>query len=194
MLFSSKGRKLDAGEKGGKMRAPNCRSCGRPVQQENRFCPYCGARHPASADWKGTGFEWKSKTLIFGYPLVHVAFGRDENGKIRVAKGCLAVGQFGIGLITVAQVGFGALFGLGQVMVGMTAIAQFAVTALFGLGQFATGYAAIGQFALGYYGLAQFGLARHLWSMDTRDPEAARFFTEWASQLGLSIGRWFRRG
>jgi len=146
------------------------------------------------AEWNGTGFEWKSKTLVCGYPLVHIAFGRDANGKIRVAKGVVAVGQFGMGLITIAQIGFGVLFGLGQVMVGTTAIAQIAITALFGLGQFATGYAAIGQFALGYYGLAQFGLARHLWSMDTRDPEAARFFIDWASKAGLYIAKWFGQG
>ncbi|MBN1893010.1 zinc-ribbon domain-containing protein [bacterium] len=176
------------------MQKMKCRRCGHEVLADNRFCPFCGAGNPAAADWKGSGFEWKSTTTVCGYPLVHIAFGRDENGKIRVAKGVLAVGQFGIGLITVAQIGFGAFFGIGQVMVGTAAVAQVAVTALFGLGQFATGYAAIGQFALAYYGLAQFGLARHLWSTDTRDPEAARFFIEWASKLGLSIGRWFGRG
>ena len=43
----------------------------------------------------GWGYEYKSKQTLFGWPLVHVAFGRDAKGKLRVAKGVIAVGQFG---------------------------------------------------------------------------------------------------
>jgi hypothetical protein len=113
---------------------------------------------------------------VYGYPLIHVAFGKDGRGKFKVAKGVIAIGQFGIGVITVAQIGVGLLFGFGQVMIGLTALAQVAIAGLMGVGQFASGYVAIGQIVLAQIGLAQFGLAEALWSPSRRDPEAVEFF------------------
>jgi hypothetical protein len=115
---------------------------------------------------------------VYGYPVIHIAFGRDGFGRIRVAKGLIAIGQYAIGLITVAQFGVGLLFAFGQFVIALTAIGQFAITALFGIGQFATGYVAIGQFAVGYYALAQIGFAPHLWTIDHKDVEAVRFFSQ----------------
>jgi hypothetical protein len=123
-----------------------------------------------------------------GYPFIHVAFGRDRQGRRRVAKGVIAIGQFGIGLITVAQVGVGILFGFGQVMFGLTAVAQVAITALFAVGQVAVGYAAIGQIAVGVYALAQFGVAEYLWSVDQRDPAAVEFFQNLWEQIRALFG------
>lgn len=158
------------------MALTRCRECQKQISDQAELCPHCGIRFPARKEWKGTGYEWKSNYTVYGYPLVHIAFGRDAQNRLRVAKGVIAIGQFGIGLITFAQVGIGILFGFGQLMFGLTAIAQVAITPLFGAGQFATGYVAIGQIALGYYALAQFGFAEHLWSTATRDPQALEFF------------------
>jgi len=155
-----------------------CRECQREISTEASNCPHCGAPFPARKKWQGRGFEWKSKQTFYGYPLVHVAFGRDAQNRIRVAKGVIAIGQFGIGLITFAQFGVGILFGFGQFILGITGLAQFAITAFFGVGQFATGYVAIGQFALGYYALAQLGFAKYLWSASMRHPEAVEFFRQ----------------
>ena len=130
---------------------------------------------------------------FYGYPLVHIAFGRDAHGKLRVARGVIAIGQFAIGLITIAQFGIGLLFGFGQFILGLTALAQFAVAALFGLGQIATGYIAVGQVVLAYYGLAQAGFAKYIWSSARKDPEAAEFFRQLAEKIGLSIDRFFSR-
>ncbi len=152
-----------------------CRECAQPISVQAAACPHCGAPFPAKKDWGG-GFEWKSAATVYGYPLIHIAFGRDKNRKVKVAKGVIAIGQFGIGLITFAQFGVGILFGLGQFMVGLTAIAQVAITGLFGIGQIATGYVAIGQLALGYYALCQLGLAKFILTADHKDPEAVRFF------------------
>jgi len=163
----------------------NCRACGREVSLEAQWCPHCGAPRPAVQDYTGTGFEWKSSRTILGLPLVHVAFGRDARGKIKVAKGIVAIGQFAIGLITVAQFGIGLLFGFGQFILGMFAVAQFALAAIFGVGQVATGYAAIGQVVFAYYGLAQIGMAHYLWSPGVKDNEAARFFVDL-----YDFGRW----
>lgn len=154
-----------------------CRECQQQISTQAQTCPHCGIRFPAREMGTGTGYEWKSRYTIYGYPLVHIAFGRDARRRLRVAKGVIAIGQFGIGLVTFAQFGVGILFGFGQCILGLTAIAQCAITPLFGAGQFATGYVAIGQFALGYYALAQFGFAGHLWSVATKDPEALEFFT-----------------
>ncbi|UCG30401.1 MAG: zinc ribbon domain-containing protein [candidate division WOR-3 bacterium] len=155
-----------------------CRECQNEISTEAVNCPHCGAPFPAKKKWAGRGFEWRSKQTFYGYPLIHVAFGRDAQNKIRVAKGVIAVGQFGIGLVTFAQFGIGLLFGFGQFMLGLTGIAQFAVAGLFGIGQFATGYVAIGQFALGYYALAQVGFGKFIWSQAVKDPEAMEFFRQ----------------
>jgi hypothetical protein len=152
-----------------------CGECGAKVSPEALACPHCGALL-AKKSWVGYGFEWKSGRTCCGYPLVHVALGRDSLGRLRVAKGVIAIGQFAVGLITVAQFGVGVVFGFGQFILGFTALAQFAFAALLGVGQIATGYAAVGQIVLAYYGLGQIGLGEFLWSMHRRDPEAVQFF------------------
>ena len=122
------------------------------------------------------GFEYKTKAEIRGWPLVHIAFGRDADGKLRVAKGIIAIGQFGIGLITFAQIGVGLLFGFGQFMAGLLAIGQFGLGVIMGIGQFATGHVAIGQIAVGDWVLAQAGLGIHRWTSATHDPQAVAYF------------------
>jgi len=137
--------------------------------------------------WRG--YQWRTKAEILGWPLVHVAWGRDKlTGRLLVAKGVIAVGQFAIGLITIAQFGIGFLFAFGQFTGGWLAIGQFAVGVYFGLGQFATGMTAIGQFALGEYVLAQIGYGKHVWSVGVKDPEAIDHFRnllEYLKNLGL---------
>lgn len=171
------------------MNLSSCRECKKEVSPNARSCPHCGAPQPANQTWNGWGFDWKSKTSYYGWPLVHVSVGKDRNGRLRVAKGWIAIGQFGIGAVTIAQFGVGVVFGFGQVILGTTAIAQIAVALLFGMGQLATGYIAVGQIVFGYYGLCQAGLAAHLWSQKFRDPEAVRFFKQLAEYAGSNILR-----
>lgn len=167
------------------MALTRCRECRREVSTEARTCPHCGVPYPARKEWKGWGIDWKSEATLYGYPLVHIAFGRDPQGRLRVAKGIVAIGQFAIGVITIAQFGIGLLFGFGQFIFGLTAVAQFAVAFIFGLGQFATGYVAVGQLALAYYGLAQVGFAKYVWSAGRKDIEAMEFFRQLAEKLEL---------
>lgn len=130
-----------------------CRVCRKEVAQEAHACPHCGARFPAQLEWSGTGYEYKSKATLWGWPLVHVAVGRDAKGKLRVARGIIAIGQFGIGAITIAQFGVGFLFGLGQFMLAPISI-----------GQFAAGLIAIGQFGFGLLygaGMISSGIVSH---------------------------------
>jgi hypothetical protein len=153
-----------------------CRECGRQVSTDAFSCPHCGAPRPTVREWRGTGFEWTSKTKILGIPLVHVAFGRGKTGRLRVAKGVVAIGQFAVGLVTVAQFGVGILFGFGQFVLGIAVVAQFATGLILGIGQIATGVVAIGQVVLGVYGLCQAGLAKYMWSASRVDMEAVALF------------------
>ena len=95
-----------------------CRECSREVSTQAWVCPHCGAPRPAQPDWNGWGIDWASPATLFGLPLVHVAVGRDAYGKLRVAKGIVAIGQFAVGVITIAQFGVGLLFFNGRSLLG----------------------------------------------------------------------------
>lgn len=121
------------------------------------------------------GLEWKTRRTLCGLPLVCVSFGRDENGRIRIAKGIVAIGQVAIGAITIAQFGVGVIFSFGQAVFGLFALGQLAVG--FGaVGQVACGYLALGQIALGVYAMAQIGWASFLWSGARQDMEVLSIF------------------
>ena len=182
--------------RGEKMALVECPECGTSVSEKAASCPKCGYPMKPAADMAiltrrfMRGYEWKSKTEILGWPLIHIAAGRNkETGKLYVAKGIIAIGQFGIGVITIAQFGIGLLFGLGQFVGGAIAIGHFAFGIYFGLGQFATGITAIGQFAFGRYVRAHLGYGKYVWSTQIRDSQAVEYFSNmWQSILGL-IGR-----
>jgi hypothetical protein len=121
---------------------------------------------------KRRGINWKSRASLFGVPLVHVAFGRDAHGRIRVAKGFIAIGRFAVGAITFAQFGVGIIFGFGQVVLGIATIGQVSVGLLVAVGQIAAGTVAIGQAAVGLYAVGQVGLGTYVWTPRRCDMEA----------------------
>jgi hypothetical protein len=116
-----------------------CRECRHEVSEQAFACPHCGAPVPAKEKWDGWGYEYKSQTTLFGLPLVHISFKFRPNRTPVVAKGIVAIGQFGCGVITVAQFGIG----------------------VFGLCQFALAGFAVAQFAFAYSLIAQIGLYVH---------------------------------
>jgi len=120
-----------------------CRDCLQPTGGSAQVCPHCGAPKPANHAWNGTGYEYKSSNTLFGLPLVHIAFGRDKRGKLRTAKGVIAIGQFARGIITIAQFGYGVI-----------CIAQFGV-GFFCLGQFILAAAAIAQIPIALVAIGQ---------------------------------------
>ena len=114
-----------------------CRDCQREISEQAMACPHCGAPFPAREKWDGWGFEYKTKTELFGLPLLHVSFKYRPNRMPVPARGVFAVGQFACGIFVLSQ------FGLGVVSVSQFAVAGFA------LAQFAAAYALIAQ--LGVY-------------------------------------------
>ncbi len=109
-----------------------CRECNHEVSERARACPSCGAPSPAKSDFDGYGFEWISPVTLFGLPLVHVSFKYHSKGTEGrragpvVARGIVAIGQFGYGVVCIAQFGIG-LIGIGQFTLAGFAVAQFAV-------------------------------------------------------------------
>lgn len=103
----------------------SCRACNHQVSDQAASCPNCGAPYPARERWDGYGFEYRSQSTFFGWPLVHISFKYRPNRVPVVAKGFIAVGQFGIGVINISQFGIG-LFSLGQFTIAGYALAQFA--------------------------------------------------------------------
>ncbi len=90
-------------------------------------------------------YEYKSKTTIFGIPLVHVNVG----GRFRtsVAKGIVAIGDVSIGVVAIGGVAFG-LFTIGGIAIGALAIGGVAIGGV-AIGGVAIGGIAIGAVAIG---------------------------------------------
>ncbi|MGB6067378.1 MAG: hypothetical protein WBG50_21440 [Desulfomonilaceae bacterium] len=135
-----------------------------------------------------SGFEWKSRAVLFGIPLICIAFGRDGRGRLRVAKGFLAVGQCAFGGIVIAQFGAG-IVAVGQFVLGLFAFGQLALAVVLAVGQIAGGLLAIGQVVVGLYGLGQIGWADYLWSSGRTDMEAVATFSQIKMTL-LGQGGW----
>jgi hypothetical protein len=116
-----------------------CRDCKHIVSHQAFSCPGCGAPYPAREQWNGWGFEYRSKTMIFGLPLIHISFKYRPNRVPVPAKGIIAIGQFGIGILTISQFG-----------IGVVSISQFTI-AVFALAQFALAWSLIAQMGLYFH-------------------------------------------
>lgn len=85
-------------------------------------------------------YEYKSRTTLWGLPLVHIHMGRTANGRLAVAKGIFAVGTVAVGLVSAG------LFSLGLLSVGVLALGLL-VLATLGLGILTAGIVSIGLLA-----------------------------------------------
>ncbi|MBI4962003.1 MAG: hypothetical protein HY913_01880 [Desulfomonile tiedjei] len=122
------------------------------------------------------GFEWKTRASLFRLPLICISYGYDSEGRTRVAKGWLAIGQFAFGGIVIGQFGAGIL-AFGQFAVGLFSFGQVALGLLVAVGQISCGLFAVGQVVVGVYGLGQIGWAKYLWSQWRTDMEAVSMFS-----------------
>lgn len=90
---------------------------------------------------KKAKFEYKSKTTVFGVPLVHVKLGR--------AKGIFAVGIMATGLVSLGALSIG-LLSLGLLSLGLIALGTFSLGGL-SFGAISAGIMAFGGVALGVF-------------------------------------------
>jgi hypothetical protein len=98
-------------------------------------------------------YEYRSAMTVFGLPLVHIASGRDPEGKkLRVACGIIAIGDVAIGGVAIGlfSVGGIAIGGMGVGLVSFGGVVLGLLTAVGGI--------ALGGFSFG--GLAA-GLVAH---------------------------------
>jgi hypothetical protein len=165
----------------------SCPDCRQQISDKAFTCPHCG--RPIRPQVMGYGYEYRSQAMLFGLPLVHIAYGIDpETGRKRIAKGIIAIGDLAIGGLAI---GGGAIGGLaiGGGAIGLIALGGGAIGLLLAiggaalggvaLGGAAIGVVALGGGAVGYYALGGGAFGVHPLGGNVCDPEAVEFFREW---------------
>ncbi len=95
------------------------------------------------------GGEWTSKQRLFGLPLVHVASGYDPaTGRIRIAKGIIAIGNVAVGGVAVGGVSLGAI-AIGGVTAGIVSLGGVALALWMAFGAVTVGMDPQGVVAIG---------------------------------------------
>ena len=101
-------------------------------------------------------YEYKSKTTLFGVPLIHVKSSR--YGKPVVARGIIAIGTISVGFISIGAIPVGIIsiggaalgvLSFGGLALGLLLAAGGVAVGAFALGGLAVGLGAIGGIALG---------------------------------------------
>jgi serine/threonine protein kinase len=149
-----------------------------------------GLSPEVAARMKGMiGYEYKSRRMMLGVPLVHVAFGVDPvTGRRRVAEGIFAVGDVAKGVVAfggraVGVFAFGGVavggIALGGVAAGGVAMGGLGLALLFAFAGLAIGPIAMGGLAVGFLaaGGAAFGV--HAAGGNVRDPVAQILIERW---------------
>ena len=142
------------------------------------------------------GGEYRSRARLFGLPLLHVAYGIDpESGRLRVARGIIAIGNVAIGLVAMGGMAIGglALGGLALGVISLAGVALAIYAALGGLavggwwafgGMAVAGYVAVGGMAVSWnYAFGGFAIGKHPYGSNYQDPAALeflrRFLPDW---------------
>ncbi len=136
-----------------------------------------------------TYYEFSSHVRILGMPFIHIAWGRNPvTGKLAVARGFIAIGQFAIGVISIGQLSIGFLSlgqlslglwaALGQAAIGLLAIGQLAVGLRAAIGMLAVAFHAVGMLTAGGTCVGGPSACTHAWTMERRDPVAVQDFKD----------------
>jgi hypothetical protein len=124
------------------------------------------------------GYGYSSKAQILGIPLLDIAYGVDPvTGRMRVAKGIVAIGQISIGLFSFGGLAMGGL-AFGGLAIGAIALGGASFGAILALGGVAAGYSAIGGAAVGHYAMGGAGFGTHVIDATQQSPEAFRYFSD----------------
>lgn len=126
-----------------------CRQCAEPVDARLAVCPHCDAPRPGQPEWHGEGYEWRTRMLWMGSPVIHIAFGNGPDGRPRVARGVIAIGQRAVGGVAVGLVATGFV-AVGFVSIGIFSLGVVAIAGLAAVGVNALAPVAIGGVAVGY--------------------------------------------
>ena len=163
----------------------SCPECGHEISDKALMCPQCGFA-PSGLPFS---YEYRSKKTLFGLPLVHIVSGYAFNpvtGRIRVAKGIIAIGPIAVGGLAIGGLSFGIVT-LGGLALGLIAFGGLAIGLLLAVGGMAIGLVAIGGGALGYYSMGGGAFGVHPLGGNAQDPEAIEFFKQylgpWVEQL-----------
>jgi hypothetical protein len=151
-----------------------CPDCNNDISDKAVICPHCGA--------VGQGFfrafEYRSKKTLFGLPLVHIVWGPafdPVTGRMRIAKGIIAIGGISVGVLAIGGVAFGAI-ALGGVAVGLAALGGVALGMILAIGGLAVGFVALGGAAIGYYAVGGGACGIHTLSGNAGDTRVLEFF------------------
>ena len=150
-----------------------CKECNESISEKAPLCPHCGCPHRGAFYC----FEYKSEKILFGLPLVHIVMDPaidPATGKLRVAKGIVAIGGIAIGWLALGGLALG-LIAFGGVGLGLLA-------AIGGLGislGFALGGLAIGGCAVGYYAIGGGAFGAHAVGGNAQDPHFLELLQKW---------------
>jgi tRNA A-37 threonylcarbamoyl transferase component Bud32 len=181
-------------------------------------------QQPGCAPRAYHGLDYRSKATFFGLPLLHVTSGLDpQTGRVRVAKGIIAIGDRAKGVVAFGGMAtggfaFGGLaigvFAFGGCALGLISFGGLAIALLAALGGGAIAPIAIGGGAIGFLvfgGTGGEAVGLHMANATTHDPIAVRFFFPWAKVLmenmpwlcvvfialcigiGVGVPLWFQR-
>ena len=132
--------------------------------------------------------EYRSRTVLLGLPLVHVAIGvmRDGRPARGIARGWIAIGDISFGLLlSFGGVAVGTGLSFGGVGLGLICFSGLSVGLLLALGGLAVGYLAVGGAAIAFraavgglavardYAIGGAAFARH-----ANDAAAEQFVTQ----------------
>jgi tRNA A-37 threonylcarbamoyl transferase component Bud32 len=116
-------------------------------------------------------FEYKSKRMLCGLPLLHIVGGRDPvTGKVRTAHGFFALGDKARGVFALGGIAHGyfacggiatGLVTFGGLSLGLISIGGLAIGLLLACGGLSIGTLATGGLALGYHGCGGVVMAWH---------------------------------
>jgi hypothetical protein len=191
---------------------PYCSNCSYSLKglTDSSKCPECGkplveVLTRKAFDLSKFGRRYKSRIMLFGLPLIHIAFGPDEDGPHGKAKGILALGEKATGLIAiggqatgiVAIGGFArgvcclggisiGLFSCGGCALGVLMASGGLAAALLASGGMAIGWLATGGMAIGVYAAGGATWGTYTMGAGANDPQASAMLANWSWLMGNS--------
>ena len=156
----------------------SCPECGNEISDKAVMCPHCGYSHRGAFYC----FEYKSPKTFFGLPLVHIVMGPaidPATGKLRIAKGIIAIGGIAIGWLALGGLAFGLIAFGGMGLGLLVAFGGLGISLGLAIGGCAVGTIAIGGCAIGYYAIGGGAFGAHAVGGNAQDPALMELLQKW---------------